>query len=54
VLAQGVVRAYPNIEFLKPKAAKIRSGILMIIVAIVVLGSIVGVYLLTGAQRFFT
>ncbi|HUK50882.1 MAG TPA: ECF transporter S component [Terriglobales bacterium] len=54
LLAQGVVRAYPNIEFLKPKAARIRAGILMVIVAIVVLGSIVGVYLLTGAQRFFT
>ncbi len=53
LLAQGVVRAYPNIEFLKPKA-KIRSGALMILVAIVVLASIVGVYLITGAQRFFT
>jgi uncharacterized membrane protein len=53
LLAQGIVKAYPNVEFLKPKAAKLRSGLLMIVVAIVVLACIVGAYLITGAQRFF-
>jgi uncharacterized membrane protein len=52
LLAQAVVRAYPDIEFIKPKATKLRSELIFVIVAIVVLAAIVGVYLATGAQRF--
>jgi hypothetical protein len=53
-LAQAIVRAYPEIEFLKPEQAKLSSGVRIVVIAIIVLASIVGLYLMTGAQRFFT
>jgi uncharacterized membrane protein len=48
VLAQIILKTYPDIESYKPQPAKLRSGLIMILVAIVVLSSIVALYLKTG------
>jgi len=54
VLAQGISRAYPNVQSFKTGSAKLRSGFIVILVAIVALSLIVGLYLVSGASRFFT
>jgi uncharacterized membrane protein len=48
VLVQVILRTYPDIETYKPQPARLRSGLIMILVAIVVLALIVGVYLRIG------
>ena len=47
-LAQAVVKAYPELEFLRPKPQGLKAGVVVVIVATVVLTAIVGTYLVTG------
>ncbi len=50
VLAQILVRAYPSIQFFKPPAERFRSGIVMVIIAVVILSAIVSIYVMTGTS----
>ena len=47
-LAQAVVKAYPELEFLRPKPQGLKAGVVVVVVAAVVLTAIVGTYLVTG------
>ncbi len=47
-LSQAILKAYPDIKFLKPKRTGLRTGIIAVVVAAAVLAGIVGAYLLTG------
>ncbi len=48
LLSQAILKAYPDIKFLQPKRQGLRTGIIVVVVAAVVLGGIVGFYLMTG------
>jgi uncharacterized membrane protein len=48
VLAQAVLRAYPGVEFFKPKQHNLRTGIAIVGVTAIILAAIVGAYLVTG------
>jgi hypothetical protein len=48
VLAQAVLRAYPGVEFFKPKQQNLRTGIAIVGVTAIILAAIVGAYLVTG------
>jgi uncharacterized membrane protein len=48
VLAQAILRAYPEVEFFKPKRQSLRTGVLVVVVCAVILAVIVGIYLLMG------
>jgi len=54
VLAQGISRAYPGAQSFSIGPTKLRSGITVIFVVIIALSLIVGLYLASGASRFFT
>jgi uncharacterized membrane protein len=47
-LSQIILKTYPDLKFLQPKPEGVRTGILMVLVAAVVLSAIVGFYLVTG------
>ena len=47
-LTQAVIKAYPGLEFLKPKPQGLKAGVLVVVFASVVLAAIVGTYLVTG------
>ena len=47
-LAQAVVKAYPELEFLRPEPQGLKAGVVVVVVAAVVLTAIVGTYLVTG------
>jgi uncharacterized membrane protein len=47
-LAQVIIRTYPEIRFLQPQRRDVKSGVVVILVAIVALCAIVGLYILTG------
>lgn len=47
-LTQAVLRAYPEIEFFKPKPRTLRAGVVVVVLAAVILAAIVGTYLMTG------
>lgn len=47
-LAQAVVKAYPELEFLRPQPQGLKAGVVVVVVAAVVLTAIVGTYLVTG------
>lgn len=47
-LTQAVIKAYPELEFLKPKPQGLKAGVLVVVFASVVLAAIVGTYLVTG------
>jgi len=53
-LAQGISRAYPSVRSMSTGSTKLRSGITVILLVIVALSLIVGIYLVSGASRFFT
>ncbi len=46
--SQAILKAYPDIKFLKPKRTGLRTGIIAVVVSAAVLAGIVGAYLLTG------
>lgn len=48
VMNQIILRAYPAIKFFGPQPQSARSGIIMVVVAAVILGAIVGTYLMVG------
>lgn len=48
LLCQAVLRAYPDIKFLKPKPEGIRTGAIVVVVAAVILVGIVAAYLVAG------
>lgn len=48
LLSQAILKAYPDIKFLQAKRQGLRTGIIVVVVAAVVLGGIVGFYLMTG------
>jgi len=47
-LAQAVLRAYPEVEFFKPKRQSLRAGLVVVVMAAVVLAAVVGTYMMTG------
>lgn len=47
-LAQAILKAYPDVEFLKPKRQSLRAGLVVVVTAAVILAAIVGMYLRTG------
>jgi uncharacterized membrane protein len=47
-LAQAVLRAYPEVEFFRPKRQSQKMGLLVIAVAAILLAAIVATYLMTG------
>ncbi len=53
-LTQIVVKTIPEIKFFKPQAQSIKSAIIMLVAAAILLTIIVGVYLATGIAKYFT
>jgi uncharacterized membrane protein len=49
-LAQIIFRTYPDVKFLQQKRERARTGIVIVVVAVVVLSAIVGLYLVTGVS----
>ena len=47
-LAQAILRAYPEVESFRPNEQKLKTGIVFVVAAAIVLAVIVGTYLLTG------
>lgn len=47
-LAQALTKAYPELEFLKPKPRGLKAGALVVVVSAVILAVVVGAYLMTG------
>jgi uncharacterized membrane protein len=49
-LTQIILKTYPDVKFLQARPGGVRTGILMVVVAAVLLSAIVGVYLVTGVS----
>jgi uncharacterized membrane protein len=47
-LTQAVLRAYPEVEFFKPRRQSLGAGLVVVVFAAVILAAVVGVYLMTG------
>jgi uncharacterized membrane protein len=47
-LAQAVVRAYPEVEFFKPKRQSPRMSLVVVVLAAVILVAVVSIYLMAG------
>lgn len=48
LLSQAILKAYPDIKFFQPRHEGLRTGVIVVVIAAIVLTGIVGAYLLTG------